>query len=273
MIQPAPFPVCIPVPRLHAALGRGVVPSVGDCRPWNEADQPTVLHDLPLNRAEARACLQDLRTAPPEELSRAVQMAAAEYVAGSLGKVEDTALSAFMRGNSTPAPSGNPGRPDGKTDEQRRLAQRHLLTVWVQEERVLDIVQLKNRCEDAERRLADLLSDPDFAELDELPAVSNASLEESEKTSLDEVRPLLPSWHFVLAQLLPFLPPAALLVVNDPEMAEAVHAAALPGSLHSSELSGLPEGQTGRVHIRSLVAGAPEDAMCAFLLPAATKTS
>lgn len=273
MTQPAPFSfsTCVPVPRLHAALGCGVAQAVGDCPPWNAPEQPALLQNLPMSRAEARAFLQDIHTAPPEELSRAVHMAAAEYVAGPLDKCEDAALSAFMQQNS--APPVDAAKADRETDAHRRLAQRHLLTVWTQEERVLDIVQLTSRCETAERRLADLLHDPEFAENDEnlstVPDTQTAKADLPAEKALADALPLLPPWRFVLAKLLPFLPYEALLVINDAAMAEAVRATPEPESI---AISGV-HGQAVRIHIRHLVPEAAEGTVYTFLLPALSKTS
>lgn len=211
-----PLPgIQIPVPRLHTALGDPIFPQPGlDCPPFSPSPsqrppsdgEASLLCNLPLSPAEARACIADLQAMPPEEIARSFQLTLAEHLRAPFGNNEQTALNGFLHDHS------NASTPEAEALLQRRQAQCQLLMVWVQEERLLEILQLIRRSAHSEARLSRLLSEADLVESDSVQIETNS----------DAVRDLLPPWRFVFARLLPFLPPEALLLINDPDMAETV---------------------------------------------------
>lgn len=235
LVVPGPI---VPVPRLHQAFAcappagmntncpsAGWLP--GDCPPWSAP-----LVNLPLSPAQVRACRADLASLDPDELARAVQVAATERLGSALSGTEAAALQSFTsRFSAVPAKVAQ--GPD------IRHAQYMLLLVWAQEERLLEIAELTRHCEASEEHLRVILGDDldrtacdDIEDIDmiELRAMGLHELKPTGKQHLpsspaapdQDLLALLPPWAFVLEHMQTFLPDNAVLLINDPALAEVI---------------------------------------------------
>lgn len=218
----------VPVPRLHQSLScmpRDAAAgncTFEDCPPW-----AAPLVNLPLSPAQVRACRADLASLDPDELARAVQMAAAERLRATLSGNEAAALQAFMnRFSAMPAQAAE--------GADTRHAQYMLLLVWAQEERLLEIAELTRHCAASEEHLRTILGEALDEDVDEadVKAMGLHELKQdgtqnpaSDSTSTapdQDMLALLPPWTFVLEHLQHFLPENAVLLINDPELAEMI---------------------------------------------------
>lgn len=219
----------IPIPRMHTALGNiphatslatDCLPQdcpAQDCPPWSAP-----LVNLPLSPAQVRACRADLASLDPDELARAVQMAAAERLRATFSGDENAALQSFTnKFSAAPSPEST------NADAKRRHAQYMLLLVWAQEERLLEISSLTQQCAASEEKLRLILGEGMTKDLDEslgqyLDEDLGEIMAEMTATPDQDLLALLPPWAFVLEHMQHFLPDNAVLLINDPALAALI---------------------------------------------------
>ena len=186
--------------------------------------------DFPYKTAEAAACLEDLKS-----LNEGGPLLAAAAMQGDARRAgmeadEERALARFA--GAVPQSSGQSSGqtpeavPGEDTLQARRRAQRLLLLVWAQEERIAETRRLLSRYEQGAAALAAAFgSDEDFAEDAAEAEETNAhaalrsSLRDFPQEKLEDS---LPPWRFALARMAPFLPPEAALFTADERMIAAI---------------------------------------------------
>ena len=215
---------CLLIPRFHRELISTGLQDHGwlDCRPWNgqaPTDQTGLLR-LPLTAKQAEQCLREWQNLDADALQQELFRAASDRVLHNAG----------MSAAEVGAPNEFLGHASSDDGERRILAQRLLLMVWAQEERILALRALNERYIRDAQRLNTLLADPD----EPLPSLSEANKDPEEAR-------LLPPWRFVLRELKYFLPPDAILGVTDEAMAMALEATGQLRELTADERAALPE--------------------------------
>lgn len=224
---------CLLIPRFHSELMPTSFQDCGwlCCRPWAgiSSETQTVLPGLPLTAKQAEQCLREWQNLDADLLQQELVRAANERVLHNEGMSsgELSALEAFV------------GRVSHDADARKILAQRFLLMLWAQEERILALRSLNERYANGAQHLSALLADPD----DELPSPTPLC------DDPEEAR-LLPPWRFVLRELKYFLPSEAILGVADVAMAQdlaetgqlrpltADEQALLPGTVQGQQFQG-----------------------------------
>ena len=219
---------CLLIPRFHRELISTRFQDNGwlTCQPWGgqvPAGQ-IGLSELPLNTKQAQQCLREWQNLDADLLQQELFRAANERVSHNDGMsaAELGALEAFV------------GRAPQDDVERRTLAQRLLLMVWAQEERILMLRSLNERYTQNAQRLSTLLADPD----EPLPSLS------SSHDDPEEAR-LLPPWRFVLRELQYFLPSNAVFGVADAAMEQELKELWQPRELTAREVAMLPEASYG----------------------------
>lgn len=194
-------PLWVYIPLLHRELMPPLPPEVLSFWPGLPLAAPSAtlfLAACPHSPAEAAQCLRDWRSLDAEGLRASAQRPGPPE---TLSRAEQGALARFATGQG----DGLPHMPD------RALAQRRLLMAWLQEEHVLEIRALAERCRTGAERLAGRLGE-DGGEA-ALPDPANAG------ALAEDAASLLPSWRFVLENMALFLPEGVVLCTADPRMA------------------------------------------------------
>lgn len=206
------------LPRLHRELARTPDVPPGARTLWPglpQAPADAFVPDYPWTPAQARACLADFEQtcragaggAPVLAFSVADMLGAG----GDLSPAERRALDELVGRQPAAPPAGE----DAGEVARRLASQRALLLAWLQEQQVLELRALEQRVREGRFALAGLLGEGGEADASAAPYADDAPL---------------PAWRAVLAAAAPFLPAGTAVLATDPDMAEAVLAAAGPES-------------------------------------------
>ena len=249
--------LCLRLPFLRGPLPRGLDPDSSSAPAWPGAlrlwpglpDDLCAVHDAaapacgrhrpsnyPFSEREAAACLADLRQMDVAALSGLpLGAAVAGNARNARQQAELAALKDLDRLDGATPPAADAARRERLEREQ---AQKTLLWLWLQEERLAELADLARRYADNAGRLTAALG----VEEDERPRglpFLGASI------ALDPS--LVPPWRLAAANAAYFLPGDAALAAEGPMRADLLERLDFSPAPHYAELLGCPAEQADEI--------------------------
>lgn len=253
--------LCLRLPFLRGPLPRGLDPDASSAPAWPGAlrlwpglpdalcigDAPADAAagpnparyrpvDYPFSQREAAACLADLRQMDAAALSGLPLGAAVAGNARNARQLAELAALQELDGRNGPAPAAAESARRERLG--REQAQKALLWLWLQEERLAELADLARRYADNAGRLTAALG----VEEDESPRLlpfGGASI------ALDPA--LVPPWRLAAVNAAHFLPGDAAVAAEGPMRADLLERLDFSPAPHYAALLGCPEERAGEI--------------------------